>query len=110
MKKLLFILGMMISSSLIADTQVLLPIVCLSKKDLIDTLKDFEEKPIIMGFSSRLDEKKSAELFELIIFMNPDTKSFTIVEIHGNDKFCAITAGVGLKPAPVTDKNGRSGI
>jgi len=108
-KYILILLGIFFISPSFANNLVDLPIVCLTKKQLLDTLKGFGEKPVITGFSSRLDSKNEVELFELIIFMNPNTKSFTIVEVHGNDKFCAISAGLDFKPAPVS-KNDRPDI
>lgn len=108
MKKLLFILGMLIVSPLAAQESYL-PVVCLKKNELIKTLNGFSEKPIITGFSSRLDAKGELELLEFIIFANPDTKSYTVVEIHGKDKFCVLSAGIDFKPVS-NKRDDRPGI
>ena len=109
MKKLLFILGILFVSPLTAQ-EVYLPVLCLKKNELIKALNGFSEKPLITGFSSRLDEKGEVELLEFIIFVNPDTKSYTVVEIHEKDKFCVLSAGIDFKPHSTNKRDGRPGI
>ena len=105
MKKLIFTLGMILLSPVHAE-EVSLPALCVSKKELVKVIQAHEEKPFATGFTSRLDRRGEVELFEFVIFVNPETKSFTVVEIHGKDKFCVLSAGIDFKPF----KNTKPGI
>lgn len=72
--------------------------VCLNSKDLTDTVDEFKEVPFVRGLSMPLLQN-SAPL-SLVIFVNPETKSYTIVEKTGEDTYCILAVGSGFEPVP----------
>jgi hypothetical protein len=75
--------------------------VCVSKKMLDETVAKHGEKPFVIAVGHRLvDEKKV--FHPVIMFMNPNTKTWTLVERIEPDTFCVV--GVGSKMEPFFSK------
>ena len=72
--------------------------ICLSAKDLTDTINNFNELPFVRGLSVPLNENQGK--LSLVIFANPTTGTFTIVEKAGDNLYCILAIGGGFEPVP----------
>lgn len=83
-------------------TTVKFPIDCLNENDASLVLDKFGEVALLEALSSRTVNDKDFK-HPLIIFMNPKTKSYTMLERIGNDesnfKYCIIAVGPTIKPS-----------
>lgn len=77
---------------------------CMSVTDLGELLKNFEEVPFVRGVSYR-EEGKEQVLSTLVVFVNTQNKSWTIVERTPEKMYCVIAVGRELEPVPqeITD-------
>ena len=71
---------------------------CLNGNDLVESINEFKELPYVRGISTPFD-KEDAKL-SLVIFLNPTTGTFTIVEKAGNNLYCILAVGGGFEPVP----------
>ena len=71
---------------------------CIGEKDLEQTITEFEELSFAGGVSMR--EIPGAGLVQnnLVIFVNPKTRSYTIVERFTKDMYCVVALGEGFRP------------
>ena len=67
-------------------------------KDLTNTVNEFKELPFVRGLSVPLTQQERK--LSLVIFANPTTGSFTIVEKAGEDLYCILAIGGGFEPVP----------
>jgi len=86
---------------------------CVGPEELSETVKNFQELPFARGISTGLDEKAAPPL-SLVIFVNPDTKTWTIVERVDADTYCIMAVGQQFEPVPKdirdrADEENRSG-
>ena len=72
--------------------------VCLSAKDLTSLVDEFKEIPYVRGVSKPVVGDDSS--LPLVIFVNPQSKTFTIVERAGADIFCILAVGANFQPVP----------
>jgi hypothetical protein len=72
--------------------------VCINSKDLAGTIDDFKEIPFVRGVSTPIMEGAGASV--LVIFANPTTGTFTIVERTGEDLYCVLAIGSSFEPVP----------
>ena len=72
--------------------------ICLNGKDLTNTVNEFKELPFVRGLSVPLTQQERK--LSLVIFANPTTGSFTIVEKAGEDLYCILAIGGGFEPVP----------
>ena len=72
--------------------------VCVDSQDLTALVDEFKELPYVRGItqSTVID---SANL-PMVIFVNPETGTFTIAERTGADTFCLLAVGSGFSPVP----------
>jgi hypothetical protein len=71
--------------------------VCIGPDQLEETLEQFEELPLARGAS--IDIETGFPL-SLVIFVNPTTRSFTIVERTLYGEFCILSVGGEFEPVP----------
>ena len=70
--------------------------VCVSQKVLEETVAKHGEKPFVSAVGHRLSGDR--KLFHpIVMFMNPDNKSWTLVEKIDN-LFCIIAVGTKIEP------------
>lgn len=72
--------------------------VCINGKDLTSTIDEFKEIPFVRGHSTPL--LQNGIPLSLVIFLNPETKTFTIVEKTGEDAYCILAVGQQFEPVP----------
>ena len=75
--------------------------VCVSQKMLEESMTKHGEKPFITAVGHRFVGDKKV-FNPVVMFMNPDTKSWTLVEKVEPNSFCVI--GVGTKMEPFFSK------
>lgn len=102
MKKLLLtgILGMTCMCTVIAapNTQPItakLDVVCVSASDLLGTLKEYAEIPLARGATIRGDS-----VHVMVLYINPVTKSWTLVEKPTDNLYCVLGVGGSFEPVP----------
>jgi hypothetical protein len=68
------------------------PLPCISGEELTELTNQYKELPFVRGISS--------EGTSVVVFANPSTGSFTIVERKGENVYCSLAVGVGFAPVP----------
>lgn len=71
---------------------------CVSGEDLTKTMNEYKEIPFVRGASSSLTEDNKS--LALVVFVNPETRTFTIVEKAGDNLYCILAVGGGFEPVP----------
>lgn len=72
---------------------------CFSLKETASLLNEFNEEPFVTGRSVRLNPANEAIQTAVIIFANPQTKTWTIVEKIEDQLYCVLATGTHLQPA-----------
>ena len=70
--------------------------VCVGGDDLTATVDEFRELPFVRGLS----HAPGSGHLSLVIFANPETGTFTIVERAAEDLYCILAVGSGFEPVP----------
>ena len=73
---------------------------CVGELQFAETMTSYGEVPFLTMTTMRPVDKKM-ELFEAyptVMFMNPSTLSWTIVEKRGDDNYCATAMGQNIQP------------
>ena len=98
MKKILA-MCLLMPSLVLANPQIkTIQTMCLNAKDLTDTVNEFKELPYVRGISTPLAEQDAK--MSLVIFLNPTTGTFTIVEKADDNLYCILAVGGGFEPVP----------
>jgi hypothetical protein len=98
MKKILA-MCLLMPSLVLANPQIkTIQTMCLNAKDLTDTVNEFKELPYVRGISTPFD-KEDAKM-SLVVFLNPTTGTFTIVEKASDNLYCILAVGGGFEPVP----------
>ena len=79
-------------------TQFPTSLMCVGEKDLAQTITEFEELSFAGGVSMRDLPGVGLVKNNLVIFVNPKTQSWTIVERFTKDMYCVIALGEGFRP------------
>ena len=98
MKKILAMFLLMPSLAFAEPKTATYETICLNGKDLTNTVNEFKEIPFVRGLSVPLTQQERK--LSLVIFANPTTGSFTIVEKAGEDLYCILAIGGGFEPVP----------
>lgn len=98
MKKILAMFLLMPSLAFAEPKPATYETICLNGKDLTNTVNEFKELPFVRGLSVPLTQQERK--LSLVIFANPTTGSFTIVEKAGEDLYCILAIGGGFEPVP----------
>ena len=79
-------------------TQFPTSLMCVDQKGLSQTITEFEE--ISFAGAVGVREVHGVGMVEnnIVIFVNPKTKSFTIVERFSKDLYCILALGEGFRP------------
>jgi len=76
--------------------KVLYELFCIDVSVLEATLEEFKEFPFVRGNSKR----EPVGMVPLVLFVNPETKSWTIVEKVEHNTYCVLAMGSGLEAVP----------
>lgn len=71
---------------------------CIGEKDLQQTITEFGELSFAGGVSMREIPGVGLVQNNLVIFVNPKTLSYTIVERFTQDMYCVVALGEGFRP------------
>jgi hypothetical protein len=83
------------------DGDILYQNICMSFKELQLVLQEFGEIPFIRGLSHRDPNRlPGTETVSLVIFLNPKTGTWTIVEKVKTDRYCILGLGDNFELAP----------
>ncbi len=91
---------------LFAQAEIIYPtkLVCVSAQELTPVLEKFQEKPILK-FSSHRVVGNSQGYLQAVLYMNPSTKTWTLVEQWAEDLYCIVSIGSDAEPVlPSGDK------
>ena len=72
--------------------------ICVNAEDLTKTVAEFQELPYVRGISSPLSQEGAR--LSLVVFLNPKTGSFTIVERTQDGLYCILAVGNNFEPVP----------
>ena len=73
---------------------------CVGELQFAETMTSYGEVPFLTMTTMRPVDKKM-ELFEAyptVMFMNPSTLSWTLVEKRGDDNYCVTAVGQNIQP------------
>jgi hypothetical protein len=71
---------------------------CIVEKDLEQTIAEFGELIFAGGVSMREIPGVGLVQNNLVIFVNPKTRSWTMVERFTKDMYCVVALGQGFRP------------
>jgi hypothetical protein len=76
---------------------------CVGAIQFAETMTSYGEIPFVTMITMRpLDKKmEKFEEYPTVLFVNPDTRTWTLAEKRGNNKYCV--TGVGENAAPYID-------
>ena len=89
--------GMLLSGAAYSQAQPTVPVECAGEAALLAMLREYGEKPLLIASSQRRRGGQSWD-FPAVLFSNPSTGSWTLVEEHGPDLFCAVAMGESIRP------------
>jgi hypothetical protein len=98
--KYLFFTALLLTFSLSAFSQtevVRFHAICLPINGIAEVVEKFKEEPSLVMTSNRQIEEKELG-FKTVMFINYKTKTWTLVEQVGKDKFCVTATGEDIKP------------
>jgi hypothetical protein len=72
--------------------------ICLNSNELTETINEFKELPYVRGISMPISRDNVK--FSLVVFVNPNTRSFTIAEKRADNMYCIIAIGTDFAPVP----------
>ena len=78
-------------------TTVTMDTYCINTASLYEMIKKYEEKPMLTAISVRMVRDKEVPL-ATVLYVNADTKSWTLVEKVRDDYYCVIGMGDNIKP------------
>ena len=79
-------------------TQLPTSLMCVDKQGINQTITEFEELSFAGGVSMRDLPGVGLVKNNLVIFVNPKNKSWTIVERFNKDMYCVVAVGEGFRP------------
>jgi hypothetical protein len=73
-------------------------VICATERELEETIvKKFKERPMLVMRTSRELNGKEVDLIT-ILFVNPETKSWTLAEKWSENEICVVSVGTGITP------------
>lgn len=72
-------------------------LVCADKDRITETIKEYGEEPVMKSLSIR-ETNSGLKTNVSILFVNPQTKTWTMVERFRDDLFCVTSLGTDASP------------
>ena len=72
--------------------------VCISEKSLSQLVDKFKEDPMLTMVSVRETSNNNFDTIPAVLFMNPKTKTWTMVEKVAGNLYCVIGTGEQVRP------------
>jgi len=79
-------------------TQFPTSLMCVDKRGITQIITEFEELSFAGGVSMRDVSGVGLVANNLVIFVNPKTKSWTMVERFSKELYCIVAVGEGFRP------------
>lgn len=79
--------------------EISIPTFCTTIQPLNDMLSEYNELPLLRGKSERQIEGNPIQN-SVVVFLNMETKTWTIVEKMIDGRYCVISAGSDFEPVP----------
>jgi hypothetical protein len=96
MKKL-FLLLLLISNFSFAETKKTLVIYCYPLNQLAKEIDKYDESPLLIANSLR-EEKNKPSQNSMILVVNPDTRTWTLLEKANDGNYCILAVGNNISP------------
>jgi hypothetical protein len=86
------------AASFAAQAEIIqIPTTCVTSKELVEVLLEFDETASLTMTSNRADKNNILE-HNTVLFINYETKTWTLVEQFSKNKFCVTAAGENVRP------------
>ena len=86
-------------------TKVNIPALCTTSEAMSKLLTDYDEKPALVMVTTRDTEQKNKPKSNItLLFINYETKNWTLIERMSKDVFCMISAGEKITPYSESSK------
>jgi hypothetical protein len=89
--------GLLISSQAAAQNSQRYEALCINIDSLAELVEEFGEDPSLVMTSIRETQRGQAEI-PTVLFINYETKTWTMVERVTKDRYCVIATGENIKP------------
>lgn len=87
-----------VSHAIASENQKLnIEVQCTNLMGITAVLEEFGEHPLLTGIAGRPNGDKIVGL-ATILFVNPETQTWTLVEQFDKDLYCATASGSDIKP------------
>lgn len=90
--------GLLISSQAVAQNSQRYDAVCINIDSLAELVDEFGEDPSLVMTSIRETQRGGQVEIPTVLFVNYETKTWTMVERVTKDRFCVIATGENIKP------------
>jgi len=74
-------------------------LVCGNYDSIDATIKEYNEIPFVRMSGYRLSSSGNVSQNQIVIFVNPQTKTYTIVERFSSEIYCVVSIGEKMSPA-----------
>lgn len=99
MKKSIAVFALLLP--IVAYSQIIsVPVLCVKLKEFAEAIKQYEEIPFIIGDTENNKKDKG----HLILFVNHEKRTWTLVEKPSPDLYCVLSAGENLSVIPYKGK------
>lgn len=95
MKKFFLGIILCVHTAAISQVSTYLTVNCFTVKQLAEVLTEFKEEPFAVGTVTRSNSNNEEES-NVLLFVNPNTGSWTIAEKHKSGLYCVLTGGSGF--------------
>lgn len=84
---------------------------CVNRLQFAETMSSYGEVPFLVMTTTRPTDEtmQSYEEFNTVMFMNPNTLSWTLAEKRSDNKYCVTGVGVNIQPYVNDPANMRHG-
>lgn len=72
---------------------------CFDGKYLPEFIVRFEEQPLLVFRTHRMDKDKKDSLNETVLLVSPQTKSWSLIEVFDEENYCVVGYGIDAMPA-----------
>jgi len=89
--------GLLIATQAFAQNSQRYEAICIKVESLAEVVTEFGEEPSLTMISVRETQRGQVEI-PTVLFINYETKSWTMVERVDKDRFCVVATGENIKP------------
>lgn len=87
-----FLIAAVMTTPVMAQNLVSMPVECGSQSALSAMLKKYDEQPVMMFSSTRMVRQEVADV-PAVLFVNPVTTTWSLVEQVSDDVYCVVAQG-----------------